>query len=186
MAQAQIDRVEQWVQEHPEMAIVARRDIAAPDIGAVLLRVVKIQGGNRDSIEETHSFPVAALAVKPERVLRWSNEPDRTNSLKRFIYMMGWRAIPLTCAGIDDTEALQEALARNAVNFGRPTRPTIDMAVGKALGLQPRPPETDQDYIIRTGSIAVGPARMNIWYQPPADKSAQRSLHEFVKEADQT
>ena len=51
--------------------------------------------------EEAHAFPVACLGVVPAGVVRYGPDPNprQRNSLRRFNYILGLRAVPLELVG---------------------------------------------------------------------------------------
>jgi hypothetical protein len=128
------------------------------------------QADAREWHESLLALPLAEIAVKPESILVWDNNPTRPNSPKRFNYMLGLRALPRMVIGGNDPDNLHELVAESDY---------IDLA-GYPASRNQIVDLTTRFFAEHPGSIARANTRIIFRYQPPVDKAARAAIRDYL------
>lgn len=116
--------------------------------------------------EELH-VPLESIAVNPEKVLYWDNDPLRENSSRRVGYMLASRAVPMVVAGGNTMRNLVDRLGnRNTEPMAGYSHSRIALARRALAQLQTEP---DQ----RPGHYRSSNLRVIFRYAPPKDEALE-------------
>jgi hypothetical protein len=135
------------------------------------------QADNFDTV--THQIPASGIWVDPEAVLYWDSGPGETaparlNSLKRFSYMLGNRAVTNIVSVDEYVKSLIDATQSNEVTF--PHGRSFE-ALCQLIGFYIQ--DTSGQNPERISRLYNTPARIIFRYSPP-ESEALKCLHEHL------
>jgi hypothetical protein len=156
--------------------IVAQEAVGLESIGALSVylswRAPKrmIQQHYREWHASSVDLPLDEIAVAPETVLYWDSDPERTNSLKRFAYMLGNRALPHLIQGGNETGNIKQLID----NPGEYELPGYEHSREQAAEM------TANYFEHHPGHTRRANTRLVFRYAPPTDIDSRRALHEYL------